>query len=448
VRRSPERPTDDLSPAWLPARVLQIDLDEPIPSLPPPDCRAGAVGRRDWVLVRLHTRPLGTVEVEVPDAGLEPSELARRVWARLGPAILAHLREDGLDPVGRLEAAGLPCSGRPRCLRVHDELLAAAPLVSVVVATRDRPHLLAPCLGSLQGLAYPRYEIIVVDNAPRGDETRALVGRIAGPAPVRYLREDEPGLSAARNRGLRAARGELVAFTDDDVLVDRHWLSHLAAGFRCAERVACVTGNILPAEIETPAQLWVEQFGGLGKGYQRRIYDLREHRAPGPLFPYAAGVFGSGANLAFETRRLRAMGGFDPALSTGTVARGGEDLAAFFAVLTSGFRLVYEPSAIVCHRHHRGEAELRRQLHGYGVGLTAYLTKVVLDDPRRALDLLGRIPDATAFLARRQARRGASAGFARALAKAELVGMAYGPLAYVRSRLCSRRRSARPRDGR
>jgi len=447
MRRSPARPTDDLSPGWLPATVLQIDLDGPIPSLPPTDSPAGPARRRAWALVRLHTRPLGTVELDVPDRGLDPSELARRVWARLGPAILAHLREDGLDPVSGLDPAGLPCADRPGCLRIQDQLLADAPSVSVVVATRDRPHLLAACLASLQALAYPRYEIIVVDNAPRGNETVELVDRTTGPAPVRYLREDEPGLSSARNRGLRAARGDLIAFTDDDVLVDRHWLAHLAAGFGRAERVACVTGNILPAEIETPAQLWVERFGGLGKGYQRRIFDLREHRAGGPLFPYAAGTFGSGANLAFETGCLRALGGFDPALSTGTAARGGEDLAAFFAVLTAGFRLVYEPAAIVRHRHHRHEAELRRQLHGYGVGLTAYLTKVVLDDPRRALELLGRIPDATAFLARRQVRRGAGASYSRALAGTELVGMAYGPLAYIRSRLRSDRRS-RHRGGR
>lgn len=428
--------------------VLQIDIDRPLPSAPPAEAPSGRTHRRAWALVRLHTRPLGTVEMDIPAGGLSASEVGQRIWSALGQAILEHLRQDGLDAVHGLAASGLPSTDRPGCLRLQDQLLAAAPLVSVVVATRDRPLLLAACLRSLQTLAYPRYEIIVVDNAPRGNETVELVGGMVrdGKAPVGYLREDTPGLSSARNSGLRAARGDLIAFTDDDVLVDRHWLTHLVAAFRRTERVACVTGNILPLEIETPAQLWVERFGGLGKGDAPRIFDLAAHRAPGPLFPYAAGMFGSGANVAFDTRLLRAMGGFDPALSTGTPARGGEDLAAFFTVLTRGYRLAYEPAAIVRHRHYREEAELRRQLHGYGVGLTAYLTKVVLDDPRRAVDLLGRIPRAAAFLARRQARRGTGVGYPRGLCRTELVGMAYGPLAYVRSRLRAGRQAVLGKD--
>ena len=85
--------------------------------------------------------------------------------------------------------------------------------------------------------------------------------------------------------------------------------------------------------------------------------------------------------MAFSLEALQEMGGFDPALGAGTRARGGDDLAAFFDVLQHGYRLVYEPAAVVRHRHAREMAVLERQVHGYGVGLTAYLTSCLAAPP-------------------------------------------------------------------
>jgi GT2 family glycosyltransferase len=236
-------------------------------------------------------------------------------------------------------------------------------------------------------------------------------------------------------------KAPLVAVTDDDVVVDRHWLAELVTGFSVAENVACVTGMIFPTELETPAQVWIEQYGGFSKGFTRRVFDLAKHRPQSPLFPYAAGAFGSGANMAFRTSVLRALGGFDPVLGAGNVARGGDDLAAFFQVITAGYTLVYEPAAIVHHRHHRAYDDLRQQMYGYGVGLTAYLTKALVDKPGLLLDVAVRIPHGLVYALSSRSPKNMRklVDYPRELTTIERKGMLYGPCAYLRGRWQTRK---------
>lgn len=392
-----------------PVRLVEAELDDRMPGLEPDR-------RRTEVLVRLHGRPLGIVGVEPLHAGMSAETLAARIQDELGEAIAA---QPPLDVV----------------LRRRRELTARAPFASVVVATRDRPETLADCLGSLLALDYPRYEIVVVDNAPRTNATRDLVEERFAQYGVRYVREDRPGLAAAHNRGMEEATGWIIAFTDDDVFVDRLWLLEIAAAFEAARAVGCVTGLILPHELETPAQLMLERYSRLGKGFSRTLFDRRANRPDNRLFPYAAGLFGSGANMAFSAEALRRAGGFDPATGTGTRARGGDDLAAFFEVVAQGYTLVYEPGAIVRHRH-RPDADLERQLFDYGAGLTAYLTKVVLDRPGRLLDIARKVPSGLAHGLAKGSDRNASwhEAVPRRLVRAERRGMLYGPVGYMTSR--------------
>src|SRR5215216_4473470 len=102
------------------------------------------------------------------------------------------------------------------------------PSASVVVCTRDRPDDLARCLPGLQALAAQGHEVIIVDNCPSDDRTARLV---AGYPLIRYLYEPRPGLDVARNCGILAAKGEVVAFTDDDVEIDPGWLAALVRNF-------------------------------------------------------------------------------------------------------------------------------------------------------------------------------------------------------------------------
>jgi GT2 family glycosyltransferase len=436
-----------VSAGFSPVRLLEVELGRPLPALAPRDPATGRRYHRALALVRLHTRPLGVVELALPDAGLGAAALARRIWAALGEEIAAHRRADRLPPLAALGAGGLPDRDTPDCRREDERLLAHAPFVSVIVPTRDRPEHLVACLRSLAALAYPRYEVIVVDNAPRRPTTRDLVEQVRGGAPrVRYLREDRPGKSWAHNRGLREARGEIVAFTDDDVVVDPHWLTGLVRGFAATEGVACVTGLTLPRELETPAQVWFEQFGGFDKGFARRVFDLAEHRPPDPLYPYTIGSFGAGNNVAFRTAALAAIGGFDPALGPGTPARAGEDLALYFQLLARGDRLVYEPTALVRHLHRRDYAGLRSQVYGYGTGLSACLTKCLTEQPRLLPDFAARVPRGLVHLLspRSAKNRKKRADFPRELTALERRGMLYGPVAYLRGRAAGRPRRGQP----
>ncbi len=310
------------------------------------------------------------------------------------------------------------------------------PHATVIVATRDRVEKLHRCLQSLLELDYPRFDIVVVDNAPSSDETRRMVEERYGDEPrMRYLREDMPGLARAHNRGIAAAEGSILAFVDDDVVADKRWLSHIVAGFG-DPAVGCVTGRIVPMALETPTQRWLESYAGFSKGVERRTFDLNGHRPDDALFPYTAGQFGSGANMAFRADLLESMDGFDPALGAGSGAYGGDDLAAFFEVVTRGHRLVYEPAALVHHEHHRDEAALRQVMFGYGAGLTAYLTKTVIDRPWRIPGLIARAPRGLWHGLSSQSTRNRRrvADHPPSLRRREMLGMLAGPWAYVRSR--------------
>jgi O-antigen biosynthesis protein len=407
-------------------RLLDVELGE-APS-PVPDCaREGQPYRLATVLVRLHGTPLGCVEVPLHDGELDRGEFDRAVATQLGDAIAAHCRDDAC-------AAGT-APARPRCMERRLRFLERAPPASVVVASRDGESTLAECLDSLLALDYPRFEIVVVDSASRSNGVATLVARCGGARPITYVREDAPGLALAHNRGLRAATGSITAFTDDDVIVDRLWLAQLAQGFEAAPQVACVTGPILPLELETPAQLWAEAYWGLGKGFERRVFDRRPPDGE-RVYPYAAGVFGSGANMAFRTSVLRGLGGFDPALGAGSPSRGGDDLASFFDVVSAGHRLVYEPTALVRHRHRLDYPSLERQAYAYGCGLAAHVTRTMIERPRRVLEVALRAPEGLALIfgarSPKNARR--PADFPHALTRAERRGMVLGGLAYVRAR--------------
>jgi GT2 family glycosyltransferase len=415
-----------------PVRLLEVEVGAPLPAVEPAAAADGAPYCQARALVRLHGRPLGMVDLTLDEGRLAPAALAGRVWDSLAEAVRGHLAGDGATAPERLPVQGL---GAGPCLAALS--LGPAPLASVVVATRDRPEEAVACVDGLLGLEYPGYEILLVDNAPSSEATAAAVGRRFGHLhQVRYLREDRPGLSNARNRGLAEAAGEVVAFTDDDVLVDPAWLANLVAALGAAPHVACATGLILPAELDTEAAQWFESYAGFGKGWERQLFDLAEHRRPGPLYPYALGRFGSGASLAFKTASLRRLGGFAAELGAGTSALGGEDLEVFLRLLHSGSAIVYEPGAILRHRHPRDYAALRRQLHGYGVGLGAALTKCLLDRPVRALELAARLPAGLAYLLSPASPKNRRKGpdFPGELTRLELRGVLAGPAAYLRSR--------------
>lgn len=431
---APEHP---LTPDEAGILLLEIDIAGPILGVSFARPEESRVYGRARCLVRAHTKPLGIVPLESRDGELSAEAYTAAIWQTLRTQILAFLQENDCPPISGLAVTGLPDMGVPRHLRERQALLENPPFVSVIIATRDRPDSIAACLQAFTSVIYPCYEIIVVDNAPTSDATARVVARFGEQMPhLRCVREEQPGLSWARNRGLEVAQGEIVVVTDDDIVPDWHWLSELLRGFQAGANVACVTGPILPAELKTQAQIWIEGFGGFNKGFERKLFDCAENRPNDPLFPYAGGKFGSGANIAFKADVLRALGGFDPALGAGSLAMSGEEFALFVDVLDEGYQIAYEPGALIYHTHHRDYASLKRQIYGYAVGLTAYLVRSVLVKPRRAFDILKKVPPGVhyALSATSPKNEKRQANYPGELKWAEIRGMLYGPLAYARSR--------------
>jgi O-antigen biosynthesis protein len=437
-----------------PATVAQIELSDPVTVTHISVADFGPDSEETiapaLVLARLHGQPIGTVLVEAAGGKVDESSCFKVAWTSLEKEIAQHLAADGLPFEAQVPAR--PGGAAPRCEQQAVPIPDPAPSVTVVVATRERQALLATCLEALSELDYPNYDVVVVDNAPVTDQTERL---IADKYPdVRYAREDQPGLAAAHNCGLRVATGSILAFTDDDVRADRQWLTETVRAFQAGPNVACVTGLILPAELQTRAQIMLEAHGAFGKGYQQRIFDMKSNRPDDPLFPFTAGQFGSGANMSFDAEMLRAIGGFDQATGTGTVARGGDDLAAFFAVVATGHQLVYQPAALVWHRHRRDLESLSNQAYGYGVGLGAYLASALATHPASLGRAIYRAPAGLAYVLRPNSPRSAHLKtedeWPRELSRLERRGLAYGPLAYGISRWRTRgaRLAAASRSGR
>ncbi|HEY1524349.1 MAG TPA: glycosyltransferase family A protein [Solirubrobacteraceae bacterium] len=424
---------------FVPVQVFELALEQPLPSLTAPP--AGSPAGRALMLVRLHDAALGTVETDIPAGGLSADRVADLVWEALAHRITDHLAHDGLSPVSGLSADGLPAAEQPRCQRIRDAFLATAPEMTVLIPSRERPDRLRRCVDSILACDYPeeRFQVIVVDNAPQTGGTQALVEELGRRTDgrVRYAREEMPGSASARNRGLPLVNTELVAMTDDDVIVDRHWLTEIARAFAAHPAAGAVSGLLMPAELETQAQVWFEQYGGFGRGFDRRVYDLEANRpADEPLYPWNAGLFGTGNNFSFRTRALIDIGGFDPALGNGTPALGGVDSEVLLRTILSGYQIVYEPNALVHHAHRPDYEGLRRQVYAYGAGLVAYYLKTVLAEPRFALDFARKLPVGIRWMLSPEAHvnKHKQDDYPAELVWEERRGMLYGPLAYARSR--------------
>jgi GT2 family glycosyltransferase len=406
-----------------PVRVAVIDVAAPLVDL---DCgRPGpAPYTAAWILVCRAGRPLGSVEISLRRPVITADELADELRRQLGAE---------WDQGSARSAAVSPARA------------------SVVVPTNfARPAALERCLKSLAELDHPDYEVIVVDNRPVGAATAGA--EPAGIDGVRVVREPRPGISAARNRGVSVATGEIVAFTDDDVQVHPGWLRALSSRFAGQPHASAVTGLVVPLELETHAQILFEQSGsGLDRGFAPLTFQRvgrftvrrRDEEAGTEQIRsiYLTGEFGLGSNMAFRTAVLQAAGGFDEALGVGTRTRGGEDLAMLLELLMAGHQLGYEPTAIIQHQHRGTDADLERQIYGYGVGETAMLAAIALRDPRHMFGVAGVVPTWLRSLRSHSSakRVNRDVEYPPALARAEFRGMIAGPTEYLRARWAQRR---------
>lgn len=370
-----------------------LELRRPMTSPSAPEW-TGALWVGDVDLLAIdHAASDGVVDVRLLDAA---GYGRARLLVRRGDTVLGFVEVPVTDGVARLDDLVAETTRFDRDAADSAERSApdtSAVRITVVICTRDRADLLRAALTSVLASDHPAFDVVLVDNAPATTASADLVAAEFDDPRVRLVTEPVPGLSSARNTGLRHATGELIAYTDDDVVVDPGWLTALARAFASAPDVQLVSGLVPSGELRTPVQRYFDDRVSWSKNLASRTFRLAEQPADLPMFPFSVGEFGTGANFALRRTTALELGGFDTAFGAGTPTGGGEDLDIFTRVLFAGGALVVEPSAIVWHRHRADLAALRAQGKGYGVGLGAWLTKVALD-PRMASRAVRRAPQA------------------------------------------------------
>lgn len=214
------------------------------------------------------------------------------------------------------------------------------PRVSVVVCSYNGAATIGECLYGLRQLDYPDYEVIVVD-----DGSRLPLAPIASAFGFRTITTPNLGLSHARNVGLEAATGEIIAYIDDDARPDPHWLTYLAATFATGKYVGVGGPNVPPPD-------------------QRFVEDCVANAPGGPvhvLLSDSEAEHIPGCNMAFLTSKLREVGGFDPQFKAA-----GDDVDVCWRVQAHGGRLGFSASALVWHRRRDSIRAYWRQQLGYG----------------------------------------------------------------------------------
>lgn len=386
----------------MPTAIREVDLLEPIRSL-----HGLASYNRVMLLVRFGRRVIGRVFVDLAGSSVDASTIEDALTAGLTPPAWQYAVERMVDYDERRVVGGVP------------------PTATVAICTRERPDDLREALLAVTAIEGDNLDFLVVDNAPAFDATRRVVQQFSR---VRYVCEPTRGLNAARNRALVEARGEIVAFTDDDARPEPGWLKALVANFG-DPRVMCATGLTLPLELETPAQELFEEHCTFVRGFRRHVFDgLRDN-------PLAVGPVGAGANMAVRRNVLARVGGFDERLDGGTPTRSGGDHEMFARILRAGYRIAYDPAAVSWHRHRREHDALLETVYGYGVGVYAMWTGMLRE--RRELGALklawswlrhGQLPVLVRAIRGRESRAHA------ALVRAELRGCAHGPRAWFTAR--------------
>jgi len=223
----------------------------------------------------------------------------------------------------------------------HRVPLPRYPSVSVVVCSYNGARTLEACLTSLLQMDYPDYEIILVDDGSADDTPR-----IAKEFPkVKTIRQENMGLSVARNVGMETARGEVIAYTDSDCMADNEWLYYLVGTLEQGNYAAVGGPNISP-----PARSWIQACVAASPGQPSHVLidDSEAEHIPG-------------CNMAFYKWVLEAVGGFDP-----EYRKAGDDVDICWRLIQQGYHIGFSPSAVVWHHRRFNIRAYFEQQDGYG----------------------------------------------------------------------------------
>ena len=215
------------------------------------------------------------------------------------------------------------------------------PMVSIVVCSYNGARTLRDCITSLQDLHYPDYEVVFIDDGSK-DKTQEIMKDFP---KVRNIVQVNKGLSVARNVGIAAAKGEVVAFTDSDCMVDRDWLYFLVHTLLSADFAAVGGPNISP-----PATDWIQATVGAAPGSPSHVLltDTIAEHVPG-------------CNMAYFKWALEEIGGFDP-----EYRKAGDDVDVCWRLMQRGYQIGFSPAAVVWHYRRFEVRTYFSQQTGYG----------------------------------------------------------------------------------
>ncbi len=242
-------------------------------------------------------------------------------------------------------------------------------IATVVVPTRNRGDLIRETLQSLLALRGPDYRVVVVDQSTDDRTCRAVEAVAQGDRRVSVERSDTVGSSAARNLGAQVAATDVVAYTDDDCIVEADWLGQILREFEDPD-IAAVYGRLLP-------------YGSNGRDGTEVGFKAAQERVEysGRTPPW---YIGHGGNMAFRRRELLEAGGFDPLLGAGGLFGACEDPDIAYRLLAKGRKVAYAAGAVGYHKHWKDWPAQQRMERAYGVGAGAQFAKYV-----RSGDLYG-----------------------------------------------------------
>ena len=234
--------------------------------------------------------------------------------------------------------------------------------VSVVVITRNRSSNIGETLEALARQDCPGFEVVVVDSST--DAEKEKTAAIAAQCNAKYVSEPRRGQALARNTGVANTSAEIIAFTDDDCVPARDWLNQSLKNFSDPDVWAC-TGRVVQHHREGAANLF-EEVAGQDLGVERRVFTKKDtgfgigfllgnitkvfskHMKSGAPIPFG---IGHGSSMIFRSETFKKLGGFNEQFGNSAVKYAIEDTELFYRILKSSHTIVYEPTAVVRHKH-------------------------------------------------------------------------------------------------
>jgi glycosyltransferase involved in cell wall biosynthesis len=314
--------------------------------------------------------------IAIGDLFLNPGEelndqiLRKKILKAIEPAV--DLYESGKPPVINFKRAFLENNHQEFSAGMNEifsnfipHIIPPTADMSVVICTHNSNGYLKKCLESFGGLKCMPLEIIVVDSAPVDDSNYFVVKEFES---IIYIKEKRRGIAVARNAGVRAAKGKIVAFVDDNTQLHPWWIFQVNETFAKTDASA-MTGLIIPSDLSTESQQILERYWSFSRDFTDKMFDpyfLIDNLSDGP----PVWKIGSGTNMAFRKTAFDKAGYFDERIDAGTCGSSA-DLELWYRVLLKGGSIDYNPRAIVFREHRKDVQSLKQKMFSYMQGFAS-----------------------------------------------------------------------------